>query len=69
MKMKTKYTICSTGNTDSLLYLNGHFPETQIDYMIPGVIGKENFFAFYDEKWDKVVLVNKRNIIWIKEMD
>ena len=45
------------------------FIDNQIEYMIPGVVGTDNFMAFYDEKWDKIVLVNKRNIIWIKPME
>jgi len=69
MKMNKKYTICSTGNNETLIYLNGYFPENQIEFMIPGVAGLDDFFAFFDEKWAKVVLVNKSNVIWIKEND
>ena len=67
--MKTKYTICSTGNSEHFIYYNGYFVENQEEHMIPGIIGTEGYISFFDEKWNQVVLINRHNIIWIKRLN
>ena len=64
MNINKKYTICTKGGS-SPCFLNGHFPEEQV--WIPGKVGQDEYYYFFDEGFNTNIYIRKENVIWIKE--
>ena len=68
MIMKTKYNICVQG-TEKDWFFNGYFLEEKErkDYYIPEIAGIDTHMFFFDEKFNKVIIISKSKVVWIKE--
>jgi hypothetical protein len=63
MNKETKYNIAINSNSDSTIFYSGYF--TDIDDGWNSAWKDKNFFGFFDEKDDRIYIINWDYVVWV----